>query len=357
MGLNILICIDDVANEKLTHQVSSVEVYEKIDENTHYKLTFMVDVCNEDIAQSLNENTAPGKILSILTKVDDTTISLVKGPVTRQETHLQHGGAGSWIKVEGEDMGYNMDRAVNFQVHDSGSDSDIATTIISNSDNMTPDVESTPDSTHSEDTHTLVQRQSNLALVRNLARRNGMHFWITWTDQGLATGHFRSRSLDGSTTADLLVNVENYNIDSLRVHADPRRPSQTVGRQLDLSTKDTFGETFTLDDPMLGKDGLASVTGTGDNAQSMHLAPMVDDAGALQARSKGALRDAQWFIHATCRTSLHRLCKIVRFHTLVNIQGAGSRHSGKYYVTAVKHTIDAAAHVMELELARNAWGN
>jgi hypothetical protein len=56
-------------------------------------------------------------------------------------------------------------------------------------------------------------------------------------------------------------------------------------------------------------------------------------------------------------TSLHRLCDIVRFHTIVLVQGAGSRHSGKYYVTGVKHKIDAAAHKMELELQRNGWGN
>jgi hypothetical protein len=89
----------------------------------------------------------------------------------------------------------------------------------------------------------------------------------------------------------------------------------------------------------------------------MHLAPVVDDAGALTARSKGALRDAQWFITATCHTSLQRLCKIVRNHTLVNVIGAGSRHSGKYYITAVRHKIDAADHNMEIEMARNGWGD
>jgi hypothetical protein len=77
----------------------------------------------------------------------------------------------------------------------------------------------------------------------------------------------------------------------------------------------------------------------------------------MQARSRGALRDAQWFIHASCHTSLRRLCKIVRNHTIVEVQGAGSKHSGKYYVTGVKHTIDAISHNMNLELARNAWGN
>lgn len=355
MGLDILVCINDVANEKLTQQLSSVEVYEKIDQNTSFKLSFMVDICDKDIAISLEKDTNPGNIMSVLVQVDKDLICLVKGPVTQQETHLQHGGAGSWIHVEGEDTAYNMDLTPNFQVFNSASDADIATKIISSNDDMTPDVEATPDSTHNEENHSFVQRESDLTLIRSIARRNGFHFWITYSNTGEATGHFRSRSLDGEPVADLMVNLEDYNIDSLRINSDSRRPSKTEGRQLDLRTKTTFGGTFTLDDATLGKDGLASVTVS--KVQSIHLAPTVDNAGAMDARSKGALRDAQWFINATCRTSLHRLCKLVRYHTIVNVQGAGTRHSGKYYVTGVKHLIDAGAHVMELELARNAWGN
>jgi phage protein D len=355
MGLNILIAVDDIPNSQLTEQVTSVEVYEKIDENTHYKLNFMVDVCNDDIAESLQNDTSNGKILSVLVQTGNGLVCLVKGPVTQQEANLQHGGAGSWIHVEGEDTGYNMDHTTRFRVTPSGTDSDIATQIISSNENMIPDVESTPSSSHNEETHSHVQRESDLSLIRSLARRNGYHFWITYSDAGIATGHFRSRSLEGESTADLIVNLENYNIDALRVNADSRRPTETVGRQLDLRNKELIGESVSLNDPSLGTDGLPAAAGA--NAQSIHLAPTVDDAGAMQARSEGALRDAQWFINATCRTSLHRLCKLVRFHTLVTVHGAGSRHSGKYYVTGVKHIIDAASHVMELELARNAWGN
>ena len=110
-----------------------------------------------------------------------------------------------------------------------------------------------------------------------------------------------------------------------------------------------------LEDTILGTNRLSELNGA--EAQTIHLAPVVDDEGALGARNRGALRDAQWFIKATCQTSLHRLCDIVRYHTLVNIQGAGSRHGGNYYVTGVKHKIDSVTHTMELELERNAWGN
>ena len=353
MGLDILIAINDQTDSQLSDQVSNVEVYEKIDQNTQYKLTFMVDICDEDIARSLGEKTSPGSTLSVVARVKDDLVCLVKGPVTQQEIHLQHGGSGSWIKVEGEDTGYGLDRTVSFNVF-TGTDADIVTGILSNSPQMSADVESTPQSSHEEEDNSLVQRETDLSLIRSLARRNGYHFWITYTNEGEATGHFRSRSLDGTPGADLIINADTYNIESLRLNADARSPSRVISRQLNLRTKEVMGGETTLDDPRLGEDGLQTVAG--GEGQSIHLAPVVDDAGALDARSTAALRDAQWFIHATCKTSVFRLCKIVRAHTLVNLQGAGSRYSGKYYVSGVRHTIDPAAHVMDLELERNAWG-
>jgi hypothetical protein len=350
-----MICVDDVPNDNLTNQINNIEVYEKADENTTYKMNFMVDVCDGDIGKSIESATAPGKILSILAKVKDEFVCLVKGPVTQQEAHMQHGGSGSWMHVEGEDTGHTMDRATDFRVTDSASDADIATQVIQSNGQMIPDVESTPGSMHDENNHSHVQRETNLALLRTLARRNGFHFWITYDATGMATGHFRSRSLDGSPAATLIVNQENYNIDSLRVSADTRAPSQTVGRQLDLRNKSDIDGSNTLTDTTLGNESLATLSGS--QTQSTHFAPVVDDAGAMRSRGTGALREAQWFIHATCRTSLHRLCQIVRFHTVIEIVGAGSRHSGKYYVTGVKHSINSVSYAMELELARNAWGN
>lgn len=356
MGLNVLICVNDQPNDMLSQMVSSVEVYEKIDENTHFKLHFAVDVCDGDIGQSLQTTLANGTILSVFVQTDNALSCLVKGPVLGQESNLQHGGAGSWIKVEGDDFGYIMDHTVEFRVTDSGTDADIVSHIISSYPDMMADVEATPSSTHDENTHSHVQRESNLSVIKTLARRNGYHFWITVDENGQSTGHFKPRSLEGATTVDLIVNAENNNIENLQLNADTRRATQTVGLQVNLRNREIIGNNVSLDDPSLGTDSLA--TAAGDNAQTVALAPTVDDGGAMQTRSEAALRDAQWFITATCKTSVHNLCnKLIRFHTLVNMTGAGSRYSGPYYVNGVKHIIDAAAHVMELELARNAWGS
>jgi hypothetical protein len=209
MGLDILICVDDIPNQNLTQKVSSVEVYEKMDRNTTYKLNFAMDIEDEDIGRSIETDTAPDKILSVLANINDSLVCLVKGPVTMQQSQLKHGGAGSSIYIEGEDTGHSLDHTPVFQVTDSGSDADIATTIISSANQMIPDVASTADSLHAEENHSHVQRESNLSLLRNLARRNGYHFWITYSNAGIATGHFRPRSLDGEPANTLILNQEN----------------------------------------------------------------------------------------------------------------------------------------------------
>ena len=62
-------------------------------------------------------------------------------------------------------------------------------------------------------------------------------------------------------------------------------------------------------------------------------------------------------LHVLNQTSLHKLSALIRVHTVVQVRGAGTRHSGKYYVTGVKHSIDATNHKMEIELARNGIGS
>jgi hypothetical protein len=41
---------------------------------------------------------------------------------------------------------------------------------------------------------------------------------------------------------------------------------------------------------------------------------------------------------------------------VVRVDGAGSLHSGKYYVWSVRHTITGDAHGMRFTLLRNAIG-
>ena len=354
MGLGILITVNNKADEMLTNQVSTVEVYEKIDQPTTYKIRFMVDICNEDIAKSLENNTDPESVLGVLVESQEKLHCLVSGPVSKQEAFLEQGGAGSWLEVEGTDTSQLMDKTP-LNLNHTGNDSDIVSGIISPKYVRDPDVDDTPESTHEEDKHALVQKETDLAFVRRLAQRNGFHFWITYDKDGNATGHFKPRNLQGEPVAELLVNRPKYNIENLQIKWDTNRPTQTEGKQIDQNSKEIIKSKVSLDDfDTLGSKGLDAVMKNAGS--SMQIAPPSDDGGTMNSRGKAVLMVSFWFINATCKANLNRICKLVRVHTIVNVQGVGSRHSGKYYVTGVRHTIDATAHVMDIEMARNAWG-
>ena len=81
----------------------------------------------------------------------------------------------------------------------------------------------------------------------------------------------------------------------------------------------------------------------------------VDDTADLRRRAAGVLIDASFFVSARGQTTLHALGQVLRAHTVVKLRGAGSRHSGKWLCSAVRHTIDAMEHRMEFELLRNGW--
>jgi len=354
MGLGILITVDNKANSELTGLVTLVEVQEKIDLAISYKIRFAIDVCSNDVGTLWEKVTDPGSVLGVLVEANDKMHCLVSGPVTNHSINLEHGGSGSWLEVVGSDQTVDLDKTPVKHNH-IGEDAANVEKILS-SKYPKPDVAKTPASTHEEEKHSQVQLETDLAFIRRLAQRNGFHFWFDYDQNAKPTAHFKPRSLDAKAVADLKVNLDNANVDNLQIKWDIKPPVKSEGKQIDQNSKEIFGgETTLKKSEQLGAESLTKIAGKIANA--MRLAPPVDSAGALSARAEAALKDAQWFITGTCKTTLKRICKIIRSHTIVNVEGAGSRYSGKYYVIGVKHNIDSADHTMEIELSRNAWNS
>lgn len=351
MGLGAAIAVGRVPDPALG-QADSVEVVEHVGEATSYRLHYALDIANGDLPLLVERRLDPGSVLSVLVPTAAGTECLVKGPVHAQHIHLEHGGAGSRLEVRGSDTSVELDRELKSVVWDGVRDADAALSILKDR-GYRPDVAPTS-ALHAEAKHTLVQRDSDLRFVRRLARRNGCLFWVTSDPVGIETAHFRPPPLAGRPTAELTINFEDPNLLSLEIDWDVERPTSTEGLQLDLNTKATLnGAAPASPLPSLGSSDLRSITG---DTRSIHVSAPGDDAGDLRARGEGALVDAGWFVTAACSTTVESLGAVLRAHTVVEVKGAGARHSGRYFVTRVRHLIDASAHRMELELRRNGWG-
>lgn len=318
---------------------------------TAFRLHYAADISEGDLPLLVDGRLDAGSAISVLIPTDGGRQCLVKGPVTGQRIQLQHGGAGSTLVVQGSDSSITMDREVNSQVWTGLTDSDAVTAILGNY-GYVADVEATS-AGHFEEKHTLIQRSTDLYFVQQLARRNGFLFWITSDEFGVETAHFKRPPIDGASDAELIINLDSPGIQQLDIEWDVERPTRVEIFQLDLNAKTNIdGGVSALPLTILGNSGLVDITG---DTRSQYLTAPSDDAGDLTSRAEGALIESSWFVRATCQTSFDVLRRLVRAHTVVNVRGAGSRHSGNYFVASVRHVIDSVAHNMEIELIRNAW--
>jgi hypothetical protein len=350
MGLGAAIAVNGTPDADLA-LATSIEVHERLGETTTYTIRYDVDISDGDLLALVDSRLDPGSELSILVPVNQTNYCLVKGPVHSQQVHLVHGGAGSWVDVKGSDTSVVMDRETRSAVWADVADSDAVSSILGNY-GYTPDVSTTP-AQHLEAKHTLVQLESDLHFVRRLARRNGFLFWVTSDASGQETAHFKQPPVDDSAETEIIINLDSRNVDALDINWDVERPTSMEGKQLDLNSKSELD--MAVSGPVqtvLGSQSLAAITG---DTRSVHLSAPVDDTGDLMARGQGALIEAELFIHAACETSLATLGQLVRAHTVAEVKGAGSRYSGKYLVSGVRHVIDVEVHKMSIELISNGW--
>jgi phage protein D len=334
--------------------VASVEVYECIGESTTFRLRYVPDIVEGDLPLLKDDRLSAGSVITVFAQKGDSPTCLVKGTVYAQQIHLVHGDEGSTLEVVGADTSLAMDRENKSALWSDLTGSDAVTQILSTY-SLTPDVESTT-TAHAETKHVLVQRESDLAFVRRLARRNGFLFWIGCDDAGaVETGFFKRPPLDGESAAELIINLTDpeANLGSLDISWDVERPTSATATQLDLNSKsDITGDVAKSPLAPLGAKALADIA---SETRSFHVHAPVDDAGDLQARGEAGLIEADFFVRARGQTTAKALGSVLRAHTVVTLRGAGSRHSGKWFCSSVRHTIDDVEHRMEFELIRNGW--
>lgn len=352
MTLSAAIAVNGTVDDSLG-VATWIEVHEQMGKPTTYRLRYEIEIGSSDFDLLVDSRVDAGSALSILVPGRAGNECLVKGPVGAHRIHFEHGGSGSYVEVHGSDTAITMDREAKSTLWTDLTDSDAVTSILG-AYGLVPDVDTTS-AGHFEAKHTMVQRESDLSFVRRLARRNGFLFWITADAVGIETAHFKKVPVSDAPAVTLTINQSPPGIEQLDLRWDVERPTSVESVQVDLNTTNDLSGS-TSDPPLapLGTDDLSTITG---DTRSILLSAPVDDAGDLQARANGALVDALFFIRANGETTIERTGQPIRAHSVIEIQGAGSRHSGKYFVAGVRHTIDAVTHRMELELLRNSWGS
>ncbi len=219
---------------------------------------------------------------------------------------------------------------------------------------------------HAAATTTIVQRGSDLAFVRRLARRNGYEFYVEADDSGTPTAYFQPPQLDGTPQKTLAIQFgEDTNLRSFSTKLTGRKPLAVKTAQLDAESGSVNAATVTdasytalgaTDAATLIGGPLGSLVTPAENAAEMRvLGPPSADATELQTLAQAVRDEASWILAASGEVNAEAYGSVLRPHRTVLIKGAGKPYSGEYYVVRVVHELTGAGDwIQRFEALRNA---
>lgn len=328
-------------------EVSEIEVLETLGEPTRYRCRVPLRIEDGDLPALANGATDPGATLTVFASDE----FLVIGPVTGQRAHLAGEGETSWLDVVGGDRTLEMDREARITSW-SGLRASDAVTAVLGTYGFVPEVTSTG-TVYSPTGHDLVQRGTDLAFVRRLARQHGYLLWLAITPVGVEVAHFGPPPVSGSTEGTLAIHLDGAALDRVDLAWDADRPTTVTAAGLDSATLQAVDASLSASPlPAMAGSGLAAVNGGGHSTLTLAAG---DDAGTLSGPAGDALTLADLFVRARAATTYPRAGRVLHAHTLVDLDGLGTRHSGPWLVASVRHLVDAVSHRMECTFLRNGW--
>lgn len=288
------------------------------------------------------------------------TQCIFDGYVLSQKLHLETGITNSMLTVWGQDASWLMNQTEKVREWVNVTDASVAASIFGDY-GITPSDQNTADDSpsHTEDTHSLMQRGSDIAFLRMLARRGGKICRIACADKpGTRTGYLATPKLDGDPAVSISLNdPTNWTVDSLDLEWDATRPTAVTARSALFGDADPEGAQGDASDSglkALDARPLGAFTG---QPMTVLLTAAVDSAGELTQRARAVLREADWFVRCEGEADAERLGVVLRAGMLVNLTGLGSLHSGIWIVWTVRHKLTQESHMMSFSLLRNAVGN
>ncbi len=287
---------------------------------------------------------------------DSGTDTVTTGYVTHVVPVFDADPARCRLQVWGMDATVLLDREEKLRAWPDQSDADIASAVIAEH-GLTADVAAT-DVVHDERVSTVLQRETDAALLRRLAARNGFGLWVDG-DTTSDTVHLRPVQ---TTPADPPVLAVHFGgettVTSLTVRVAGPGPTGVSVAQLDRTAKEVLSVAA----------GPSEREAMGASTSDTLLAPGMGPAQAFVAHSpatgepemtalaQAAYERSQWFVTADAVVDSHRYGGVLHPRQTVLVKGAGDTHSGEYEVVSVHHRIGNDGYRQHVQLRRNALG-
>ncbi|MFG2502996.1 phage late control D family protein [Streptomyces sp. NPDC048441] len=253
----------------------------------------------------------------------------------------------STLTVKAVDRSLDLDREEKAVAWPGQRDSAIAETIFTEH-KLRARVEPTP-AGFDPDVHTVMQRGTDWAFVRELAVKWGYVAYLEADDSGQVTGHFHPLTPLAEPQGELALGFGG-DAHQAQVRVDLLAGRRVLARRIPPLAAAPVTHDAAGDDEAMAEVSLA--------AQVTELLAPQDVAGEVdvqQAATGRALRSA-YGVTLTAALDTDRTGLLLRARRTVLVRGLGPVLSGGYLVDRVRHVVTLEAHRQEVTLRRNALG-
>jgi phage protein D len=259
----------------------------------------------------------------------------------------------STLEVVAMDTTVQMNREEKIRTWSGMADSDIAREIFGEYE-LEPDVTRTQP-TERELQRAVIQRRTDAQFLRALAARNGYEFYVeTNPETESQEGHFHEPEFEAADQPELRISRgSRANVEAFDTHYDMTRPARADASGVEVKSRDKQNaQVSELSQQVLGtRSTMANTPGkqvlSGSSvaraAELQTYAQAVVDRSSLAVTAEGSLETVTYG-------------DVLRAKRPVEVSGAGTTYSGRYYVQRVLHVITGESYTQQFTLKRNALG-
>jgi phage protein D len=350
--------VNGAASDSLYQCIESIVVEEDLQAGSSFAIR--LSACRNDDGSYPyidDDNLQVWNRVTVYASFPAQTEVVIDGYVSHLSIATDPDAASATVEIRGVDASYEMNLEDKRKVWRGLSYEDIARAVIGEY-RLRPVLAEAADSAAAAGVppHPVSQRGTDLAFLRELARRKGYEFFV----QG-GNAYFRPAQLTGTPQKLIAVNFgAETNCTRFSVEADGTAPTEAEIAFVDPMTGETPEPVVKTGSglPALGATPLSDLRGAARVPQARLVPRRLGCMTQAQAEdyATGVLRRNAWWVVATGHLDGLRYGRVLRSRKLVTVKGVGPSHNGTYYVRKVRHQLGARTYDMDFELVRNAVG-
>ncbi|MGW8374962.1 hypothetical protein [Streptomyces sp. ODS28] len=280
----------------------------------------------------------------------DDARPLLTGYITHLRPDFGAGLGSARLDIWGMDASVLMDRADRLVAWPDKRDSDIATELF-RAYELTPWVTDTA-VVHGQDVSTVIQRETDMRLLRRLALRNGYECFVDGD-----TGHFHPPAVDAPPQPALAAYArEETTLNRFRLEINALTSENVAMAQFDhISGQLLESAVESGSEPAYGAKTAEALLGPGVEPALTRVGQTVTTGlEEMDALCQGLFDQGQWFVTGEGEVAANAYGNVLKARDPVTIKGLGETHSGVYYVTHVTHRFGRDGYRQQVKVKRNA---